>query len=70
VKHKPGDVLVYQPKNYFSKDRTLEWGKDLTPKQMKALRKGEVFKFLDKDGKPFKMILMDSHNVIREKAIK
>ena len=70
MKHKPGDVIEYQPKNYFSKDRKLEWGKDLTPKQMKALRKGECFKLLDKDGKPYKMILMDSYNTIREKAIK
>ena len=69
MEHKPGDVLEYQPKNYFSKDRAIEWGKDLTRRQMKALRKGEVFKLLNKDGKPFKMILMDSYNMLREKAI-
>jgi hypothetical protein len=70
MEHKPGDVLEYQPKRYFSKTRTLEWGKDLTPKQMKALRKGEVFVLLGEDGKPLKRILMDSYNMIREKAMK
>lgn len=70
MKHQPGDVIEYQPKKYFSKDRAIKLGKDLTPKQMKALRKGEVFKILGKNGKPFKMILMDSYNMLREKAIK
>ncbi len=69
MKHQPGDVLEYQPKEYFSKDRAIGWGKDLTRRQMKALRKGEVFKLLNKDGVPFKTILMDSYNMLREKAI-
>ena len=69
MEHKPGDVLEYQPKKYFSKARTLKWGENLTPKQMKALRAGEVFTLLDADGKRYKMILMDSYNTIREKAI-
>ncbi|MCK4792091.1 MAG: hypothetical protein KAV87_50650 [Desulfobacteraceae bacterium] len=69
MKHKPGDVIEYQPKNYFSKDRKFEWGKDLTPKQMKALRKGEVFVLLGEDGKPSKRILMDSYNQIRERDL-
>ena len=69
MKHQPGDVIEYQPKKYFSKARTLKWGENLTPKQMKALRSGEVFTLLGEDGKPYKMILMDSFNTIREKAI-
>jgi len=69
MKHQPGDVIEYQPKKYFSKDRAIEWGKDLTMEQRKALTKGEVFKLLDKNGKPFKMLLMDSYNILREKAI-
>ena len=69
MKHQPGDVIEYQPKKYFSKDRTFEWGKDLTPAQMKALKKGEVFTLLDADGKRLKRILMDSYNQIREKVI-
>lgn len=69
MEHKPGDVLEYQPKKYFSKARTLEWGKNLTPKQMKALKKGEVFVLLGKDGKRLKRILMDSYNQIRERDL-
>ena len=69
MEHKPGDVLEYQPKKYFSKGRTFEWGKNLTPKQMRALRKGEVFVLLAEDGKPFKRILMDSYNQIRERDL-
>lgn len=59
--------MEYQSKEYFSKGRTFEWGKDLTPEQMKALRKGEVFVLLGADGEPFKRILMDSYNQIRER---
>jgi len=62
--------MAYQPKKYFSKGRTVEWGKDLTPEQMKALKKGEIFILLKKDGKPHSEILMDSYNQIRERAIK
>ena len=70
MKHKPGDVIEYQPKNYYSKGRTFEWGKDLTSAQMKALRKGEVFILLGADGKPLKRILMDSYNQIRERDLR
>ena len=59
----------YQPKKYFSKGQTLEWGKDLTPKQMEALRKGEAFILLDKNKVPYRRILMDSYNQIREGRI-
>ena len=61
--------MVYQPKNYFSKGRTFEWEKNLTPEQMEALRSGEVFILLGADGKPFKRILMDSYNTIRERDL-
>lgn len=61
--------MEYQPKEYFSKGRTFEWGKDLTPEQMEALRKGEVFVLLAADGKPTKRILMDSYNQIRERDL-
>lgn len=64
------EKFIYDPKNYFSKGRTLEWEKDLTPEQMKALKKGEVFVLLGKDGSPHSRILMDSYNQIREKKIK
>lgn len=59
----------YNPKKHFSKGRTLEWGKDLTPKQMKALRKGEVFILMDKDGYAHSRVLMDSYNQIRERLV-
>lgn len=59
----------YQPKKHFSKGRTLELGKDLTPKQRKALQKGEVFVLLDKNKSPYSRILMDSYNQIREQKI-
>lgn len=62
--------MEYQPKEYFTKGRTLEWGKDLTPKQMKALKKGEVFILLGEDGKPHCRILMDSYNQIRERNLR
>lgn len=70
MNNQPGDVMEYQPKKHYSKGRTFEWGKDLTPKQMKALRKGEVFVLLGEDGKPFKRILMDSYNQIRERNLR
>ena len=70
MEHKPGDVIEYQPKNYFSKGRTIKWGKDLTRRQMKALRKGEAFVLLGKDGKPLKRILMDSYNMLRERKLR
>jgi len=62
--------MEYQPKNYYSKGRTIEWGKDLTHDQMKALRSGEVFVLLGEDGKPFKRVLMDSYNQIRERNLR
>lgn len=63
------EKFIYDPKNYFSKDRTLEWEADLTPEQMEALRKGEIFVLLEQDGSPHSRILMDSYNQIREKRI-
>lgn len=59
----------YQPKKYFSKGRTLEWEKDLTPEQMDSLRKGEAFILLDKNKLPYRQILMDGYNQIRERKV-
>lgn len=61
--------MEYQPKEYFSEGRTFEWGKNLTPEQMEALRNGEVFVLLSAEGKPLKRILMDSYNQIREREL-
>jgi len=60
----------WNPKDYFFKGRTFEWDKDLTSKQMKALKKGEVFILLGEDGKPLARILMDSYNQIRERNLR
>ena len=61
--------MAYQPKDYFFNKRTLEWEKDLTIEQMEALKKGEVFHLLDKEGNPHSTILMDSYNQIRQRSI-
>jgi len=60
----------WNPKEYFSKGRNLTWGKDLNPEQKKALRKGEVFTLLGKDGKPYSKVLMDSYDQIRERNLR
>lgn len=62
-------MIKYNPKQYFFKGNTLKWGKNLTPKQMKALRQGEVFILLAESGKPHKRILMDFYNQIRESPV-
>lgn len=62
--------MIYQPKEHFSKGGTFEWGKDLTLKQMRSLRKGEVFILLGEDGKPYSRVLMDSYNQIRERNLR
>jgi len=64
-----GDKKMYQPKEYFYKNRTFKWGEDLTPLQIRALKKGEVFVLLGKNGKPHSRILMDSYNQIRERHV-
>ena len=56
----------YNPKQYFDNSNTLEWGKNLTKKQILALKNGEIFTLNDKNGKPIRKILMDSYNQIRE----
>ena len=60
----------WNPKEYFSKKRTLTWDKDLTSKQMDALKKGEVFILLGEDGKPYSRVLMDSYDQIRERNLR
>jgi hypothetical protein len=59
----------WNPKTYFYRRRFLTWKKDLTKRQIKALRKGEIFVLLDAEGFPHAVILMDSYNQIRERAI-
>ena len=61
--------IKWNPKKYFYKGRTLEWGKDLTQKQIKSLRQGEVFMLLDENKKLNRTILMDSYNQIRERRV-
>ncbi len=56
-------------RGYEDRGRTFEWGKNLTPEQMDALRSHEIFTLLDADGKPVFKILMDSYGTIREKPI-
>jgi len=58
------------PKEYFHEGRTLTWGKDLSSKQMKALREREVFILLGEDGKPYSQVLMDSCGQIRERNLR
>ena len=59
----------YNPKQYFDNNNTLEWGKDLTKKQISSLKNGEIFTLIDKNRNPFRKILMDSYNQIRESKI-
>lgn len=61
--------MKYNPKEYFHGGRTLTWGKDLSPGQMRALKNGEVFILLGEDGKPHSRVLMDSYNQIRERSV-
>ena len=56
-------------KDHHNDGRTLEWGKDLTPGQIQALREGEVFTLIDEDEKPYSLVLMDSYDQIREGLI-
>jgi len=59
----------WNPKKYFFKGRTFTWGKILTQEQIKALKKGEMFTLLGKDGEPYSEVFMDSYNQIREQRI-
>jgi hypothetical protein len=63
------EQTTHHPKQYFNHGRTFEWGKNLTPEQMDALRGGEIFVLLGQDGKPCSTVLMDSYNQIREKVL-
>lgn len=60
----------YNPKEYHDKGRKFYWGKDLTEKQMAALRNGEIFTLLDKNERPIKKIFMDSYDKIREYGLR
>lgn len=48
---------------------TLEWGKNISPENMTALREGALFVLLKADGNPHAFILIDTFGTIREKLI-
>lgn len=54
--------------DYTDKGRTVEWGKDLSPETMKALREDAEIFTLMKDGKPHSWLLMDYYGTIRQKT--
>ena len=49
--------------------KILEWGKDIPPETMQALRDGETATLNDAEGKPHSTILMDHYGTIRERQI-
>ncbi len=59
----------HHPKKYYDKKRTLRWGENIPPKELTALRNGEIFTLLDGDGKPYSRVLADSFNVLREQKL-
>jgi hypothetical protein len=61
--------MTYHPKHYFDDGRTVEFGADLGPERMEALRRGEIFTLLDREGRPLKRILMDSYDQLRASEI-
>ncbi len=46
---------------------TLEWGKDISPEILQALRNGETATLNDEKGNPYSTVLMDMFGNIREK---
>jgi hypothetical protein len=58
-------MASYNPKHYFDDGRTTEYGADLGPERMEALRRGEIFTLLDREGRPWQRILMDSYDQLR-----
>lgn len=50
--------------------RTLQWGKDISPENMKLLRSGRSFLLLDKHGRPYSIVLMDTFGTIREALVR
>lgn len=62
--------MFYDPKRYDDRGRTVKWGEDLSEETMISMRDGEVFILLDKEGKPYKKLLLDHYNQLRESAIK
>ncbi len=48
--------------------RTANWGADLTPDEMQALREGEILILLGEEGRPHSELLMDNYGLIRERA--
>ncbi len=57
---------TYQPKKYYDNDRILEWGVDLHPEIMEAMKQGEVFNLLYPAGGRKVKVFMDFFNQIRE----
>lgn len=62
-------ITDWNPKDYHDDGRTLEWGKSLTPEQKDALRGGEIFTLLDRNGDPHSRVLMDSYDQTRQGPI-
>ncbi len=60
---------IWDPKTYYDNGGTLEWGANLTPKIMEAMKQGEIFTLLYPAGGQKSKVLMDSFDQIRERAI-
>jgi len=47
----------------------LNWGEDIPPHIMEALRSGETAMLYDEDGNEHSIILMDTYGQLREKMV-
>jgi hypothetical protein len=59
----------WNPKKYQYSGRFLHWGENISPENRELMRKGEIFVLLDKNGKPYSEVLVDSYDQIRERKI-
>ena len=60
---------IERPPYHFD-GHTLEWGKDLSPETIKALKEdAEVFVLLDADGKPHSMLLANAYGEFKQKQL-
>ena len=61
-------MCEWKPKSYFDNGVTLEWGENISPENLRRMKKGEIFTLM-KDGKMQTRVLMDSFGSIREQEI-
>lgn len=47
----------------------LEWGKTISPENLEALRRGDVFVLLSKEGRPYSEVAMDTAGKLWERPI-